>query len=253
MALAFSVIILAVGLALVHLFAGKLRFLQGLPRSRYLSLAGGVSVAYVFVHLLPEITERQSEFAGETESLKSVLSAVPERTLFLVVLVGFALFYGLERYAARSRRETGQEAVAGGAETNTAATAFWLHIGSFAVYNGLIGYFLLHREETGAASLLLYFTAMALHFVVNDNGLREHHQEAYRRLGRWLLATAVLVGLLVGFLVDVPETVLSVLLAFLAGGVILNVIKEELPEERESSFWAFSVGVTVYTVLLLVI
>ena len=41
------------------------------------------------------------------------------------------------------------------------------------------------------------------------------------------------------------------LFAFLAGGVILNVIKEELPEEQESLFWAFALGAALYTVLLL--
>jgi hypothetical protein len=42
-----------------------------------------------------------------------------------------------------------------------------------------------------------------------------------------------------------------VLFAFLAGGIVLNVIKEELPEERESRFPAFVVGTGGYAVLLL--
>jgi len=33
---------------------------------------------------------------------------------------------------------------------------------------------------------------MALHFVVNDNGLREHHREVYDRIGRWILAAAII-------------------------------------------------------------
>ncbi|WP_226480697.1 universal stress protein [Natrinema amylolyticum] len=45
----------ALALALVHLFAGRLGFSGPIPRSRWLSFAGGVSVAYVFVHLLPEV------------------------------------------------------------------------------------------------------------------------------------------------------------------------------------------------------
>lgn len=45
---------------------------------------------------------------------------------------------------------------------------FWLHIGSFAVYNALIGYLLLHREQSGLWSLAIYTVAMALHFVTND-------------------------------------------------------------------------------------
>jgi hypothetical protein len=35
----------ALGLTLVHLFAGQLRFLETIPRSRWLSLASGISEA----------------------------------------------------------------------------------------------------------------------------------------------------------------------------------------------------------------
>jgi hypothetical protein len=35
----------AVGLAVVHFLSGKLRFLEGIPRSIWLSMAGGVFVA----------------------------------------------------------------------------------------------------------------------------------------------------------------------------------------------------------------
>jgi hypothetical protein len=37
----------------------------------------------------------------------------------------------------------------------------------------------------------------------------------------------------------------------LAGGVIMNVLKEELPEEHESRFWAFALGAALYSVILL--
>ncbi len=41
------------------------------------------------------------------------------------------------------------------------------------------------------------------------------------------------------------------LLALLGGGIILNVLKEELPEQRESRFWAFALGGLGYAALLL--
>lgn len=40
----------AVALAFVHLLAGGVKTLHVVPHSRWLSLAGGVSVAYVFIH-----------------------------------------------------------------------------------------------------------------------------------------------------------------------------------------------------------
>jgi hypothetical protein len=52
-------------------------------------------------------------------------------------------------------------------------------------------------------------------------------------------------------LAEIPEVAVAVLIAFLAGGVVLNVLKEELPEERESRFWAFALGAAFYAALLL--
>lgn len=243
--------LLAGGLAAVHVLAGRLRSLRVAPRSRWLSLAGGISVAYVFVHVLPEIADRQSRLAVDDGSSSVALSVAREHTLFVVVLVGFAAFYGLEQFVQQSRRRTDRQAVVGDAETRTSTSAFWIHIGSFASYNALVGYLLRHRGEAGVSGLVLYFVAMALHFLVNDSGLREHHRDAYDHVGRWILAAAVLAGLAAGYLVTVPETLLSLLFALLAGGVVLNVIKEELPEDRESRFWAFATGAAAYTVVLL--
>jgi zinc transporter ZupT len=93
---------------------------------------------------------------------------------------------------------------------------------------------------------------MGVHFVVNDYGLRRDHKVAYDRMGRWLLAAAVLAGWVVGLSLEVSEAALAVLFAFLAGGVIMNVLKEELPEQRESRFWSFALGAALYSVVLLV-
>ena len=232
--------VFAAGLAAVHLFAGKLQFLDAIPRSRWLSLSGGSAVAYVFVHLLPEIRH----IATTIERSESVLVQI-EQHVYLIALLGFTTFYGLERLVRKSKgRESEQE-------SRKSDGVFWLHIGSFAVYNALIGYLLLHQEEPGVGTLATFFVAMALHFVVNDYGLREYHGRAYHRYGRWILSVAVFVGLAVGYLAEVSELQVGVLFAFLAGGVILNVIKEELPAERQSRFWAFAVGVGGYALLLL--
>lgn len=67
-----------------------------------------------------------------------------------------------------------------------------------------------------------------------------------------MLAGCVLLGWLVGWMVEVPRAAVDGLFAFLAGGVVLNVMKEELPEERRSRFGAFLLGVIGYGALLLI-
>ena len=233
-------VVLAAGLATVHLFAYRLLFLDVIPRSPWLSLSGGSAVAYVFVHLLPELQHR----GAAIEESGSVLVQF-EQHVYLVALLGFTVFYGLEQFVRQD------DAPDGDTGPGNSTEAFWVHIGSFALYNALIGYLLLHREETGVESLLLFFVAMALHFLVNDYSLREHHGRAYRHYARWLLAGSVFVGLAVGYVTPISELHLAVLFAFLAGSIVLNVIKEELPADRESHFWAFAAGVVGYSALLL--
>jgi uncharacterized membrane protein YeiH len=117
---------------------------------------------------------------------------------------------------------------------------------SFGTYNVLIGYLLADRAEGAFA----FWLAMALHFFVNDYGLRQHHRWQYGHVGRWLLAAAVLAGAALGLTVEVSEAAFAAVVAFVGGGVVLNVLKEELPEERESRFWPFAAGAAAYAALL---
>ncbi len=64
-------------------------------------MAGGVSVAYVLVHLLPELAEQQETLR---EAIAEPLGFV-ENHVYLVALFGLAVFYGLERLAESSREQ----------------------------------------------------------------------------------------------------------------------------------------------------
>ena len=46
------------------------------------------------------------------------------------------------------------------------------------------------------------------------------------------------------------EAGVAALTAFLGGGVVLNVLKEEVPSQRQSRFWAFAGGAAGYAALL---
>ncbi len=237
--------ILAIALATIHLFAGQLRVLSRKLHRRCLSFGSGVSVAYVFIHILPELSQAQATFQNQVNIGLNFL----EHHVYVVALLGLTVFYGLERFARtsrQSRQRTGKTDV-------TYTDFFWIHIGAFAIYNILIGYLLVHREESSIQSLLLFAFAMALHFVVNDHGLREHHQNIYNRIGRWLLAIAIIIGWFIGISTKMNQVVVAILFAFLAGGIVLNVVKEELPEVRESCFWSFAFGAFIYAIILLAV
>lgn len=216
-------------LAAVHGASSRLRFVHAVPRSRWLSAASGVSVAYVFLHLLPSLATR-------SERLELPIDL--EVPAFAIAFAGVIVFYGLTR-AAKGARE--------GTEQGTSRGVFLLHLILFALYNAVIGYVLRAEERE---SLLLFTIAMALHFSVVDYGLEEDHREPYRRYGRWILVAAIVAGWGASFAGELPRRVIDALIAFLAGGIVLNVLKEELPEERESRFGAFATGAIAYAVLL---
>jgi hypothetical protein len=51
----------ALVLASVHVFSQRLRVLDGIPRSRLLSAAGGTAVVFVFLQLLPAVARGDQE------------------------------------------------------------------------------------------------------------------------------------------------------------------------------------------------
>ncbi len=226
-------------LALVHLIGGRITH-GGARRTRdvFLSAAGGVSLAFAFVFLLPELARSQRIVQSETGGFLG-------RDAYLLALLGILVFYALDRLMLRS--------VPAGAGRRAAASAqlFWAHISSFALYNALIGYLIAHEGEPETGNLALFTVAVALHFIANDHAMREHHAREYDRIGRWLLVPAPLVGWLIGTLLPVGDAAVSMLLAFLVGAIVLNVLKEELPEERTNRFIPFVSGAIAYTALLL--
>jgi hypothetical protein len=228
----------------VYAVAGRLQVLQRQFPRRWLSLAAGVSVAYVFVDILPELGARHRGFVEAAG--QELLFA--EQRIYLGALLGFLFFYGLEHLVFASRVP---DAPQDGTETNRAA--FRLHIGGYALYSWLIGYLLMSRAIRGGLSLGLYAAAMALHFAVVGNALVREHGHAYRRRGRWLLAASVLAGWLTSATAPMADAVISRLFAFVAGGVVMTSMNEELPREREGRFWWFVLGAAGYAIILLMV
>jgi len=239
---AMPTLIAALVLTFTHLLAGRLDELHQLPRSRWLSVAGGVAVAYVFVHLLPELAHGQRVIEDSGFHPLRYL----EHHAYLLALIGLSCFYGLERLIKAHRSDLPDDA-------DTHASMFWLHIGAFAGYNALIGYILANRGADRPVELIWYTVAMSLHFLVNDVALQSDHQRLFVRRGRWILAASALVGCGTGLLTELSELAVSAVTAFVAGAIVLNVLKEELPTERNSRFGAFLAGALGYSALLLLL
>jgi zinc transporter ZupT len=230
------------GICAVHLLIGKMRFLDVIPRSRLLSFAGGASIAYVFGHILPDLHTGQHVLAGSFDE-----PALGVRHVYFVAMLGLTVFYGAE-WLVRGR--WAQSADRPDHPHRDRPGVFWPHVASFAVYNALIGYLLLHRERPGLLSLGLFAVAISLHFLATDFALRKDHKRSYDAVARFLLTACLVGGWLLGLAIQLPRAWVVLLFSFLAGAIIFNVLKEELPEDRRSRFGAFLAGVVAYSALI---
>jgi hypothetical protein len=234
----------AIAFAAVFLFGQRLEVRRKGWRRASVSAGAGAAVAYVFVHLLPDLGEAGRAFVQATVS-RTVWFA--ESHVYLAALASFVVFYGLEHLVAWSRL------TAQGEESGDASDSpvFLIHIGGFAVYAAMVSYLMARGIGLAQASIALYAVAMGLHFLSVDHALLREHAARYLRPGRYILAAAVLAGWACGALVEVPAAIVCTLMGLVSGGVIMNSMIMELPHEKEGKFWPFVLGAALYAAIVL--
>ncbi len=203
------------------------------------------------LHLLPELAEHQTALtdASWTGGIHHVV--------YLLTLAGLLTFYAFERALRTNETRTPMPHPDKGGEADDydkengeegAHAIYRLHLVLFSIYSLIVGNVI--AESTGGRELALFAVAMVLHFVVVDKALAETFERGWTHVGRWVMAASVLIGWGLGMAVELPHQVVACVMAFLGGAVILNVLKEELPEEREGRLGAFVAGAVGYALLL---
>ena len=224
----------------VFLVGGRFYPMRAFMKSRrgLLSLSAGVSVAYVFVHLMPELGGARETFVKST----SLPHQFDGMIVFLLALLGFLAFYSLDHFTRVARAEAAQ---------GEPTVDFDAKVLGFGAYVGLVSYLLVNSLENSPLSLATYAFAMAVHFLTFDHGFRETPGTGYCRRGCFLLAGAALLGWAVGLAVALPPDILALMLGFLSGGVIVNSAIAELPSKKDGRFLPFLVGSLVYACVLI--
>ena len=215
-------------------------------RRGFISAAAGISVAYVFVDLLPELAEMQARFLEVTAHLALRFA---EYRVYLAAFIGFSFFHYLEAMAVSSRDEDHSTSFGHG----EGRSIYRAHIVSFSLFSVFVAELLGSRALDRSMHFLVFYSlAMALHFLTIDASLRREHGGIYDQSGRWILAAAALLGWGVGTFVPVPERIVTTLGGFVVGGVVLNSIKDEMPKQGEGQIEPFLLAGLGYSVLLMV-
>jgi hypothetical protein len=224
----------------VFMVGGRVHPLRSLFRERrsILSFSAGMSAAYVFMHLMPEMHSARRAFAESA----TVTLRYEGMAIYFLALVGFLAFYGLDHLRRRVSESAGAE---------EEGAAFRLHVGGFAAYVGLMAYLLVRDLDETPVSTAVYAIAIAFHFLVVEHALHEEYGAAYQRTGRWVLAVMCVLGWGAGLLFVLPHYALALLVAFLSGAVIMNSAIMELPSDKDGRFVPFMFGGLAYALILL--
>lgn len=203
----------------------------------FISFAGGVSVSYVFLDMLPNLVEYNKPI-GEFLLQNQWLTPFTELSIYLVALVGFLIYYGFDLFAERYQTAKHDNVI-----------VYRLHLIMFCFYNVLITYTMSLRALTGITYTVLFTFAMALHFMLTDRKFGRMYPMQFDQHGRRLLLAALFVGWLLSVVFD-PVRVLFVafMTAFLAGSILLNVFREELPNSDLASFRWFVMGTALIAI-----
>ena len=208
----------------------------GLSDRTLVSFGAGMSVAYVFVHVLGELAEARAVVAD----LESVPRPFEGRIVYFVGLLGFLAAYGLDHLY-----EPGEP------DPRTERNSLTRQVGGFALYAVLVAYLLVNGIEQAPNRLTLFAVAMAAHFLSINRTLSDEYGAAYTWPFRAVLSAAVLIGWAVGLTAVVPRSAIAMLMAFVSGAVIMNSAVSELPAEREGRLGAFVTGGLVFGLILL--
>ncbi len=228
--------------AAVFLFGGRAAASGRNSHRRFLSFAAGVSVAYTFVHVLPALhTIREIQTSSLSKSM-----VFPEHGVYLWTMVGFLVFFGLEKMANGPEAPQAHEAH-GGHQTSRRP---WLQMSGFALYAWILSYTMVWTGKNGL-TLGLFAVAMGLHLFTISSNLSSTCRETYHPRGALLLASASLAGWGAAATLEIPIAWLFNLVAFVMGGVVVNAAIAELPNEKEGRYGYFLIGAASYTVLLL--
>lgn len=134
--------------------------------------------------------------------------------------------------------------------TRPSKDIFIFEISAFAMYNLLIGYLLVELSGEHVLDYIIFFIVFSFHFIANNRILHLTHEDLYTKAGRYILAVSVLMGWIIYQLTPTSELVIAFFSAFLTGGVVLNILNDELSDEKNNSFPSFIAGIIFIAVLL---
>lgn len=236
------------GLALiasVHILCGRSNWWRFFEAHGWVSFSAGASVAYVFIHLSPEVAIFQHQMNGmPSHHYNGQFFSQP---LYLTALIGLCLPYLLDTIELNYAEQHP------GIQRKIHHSVFTIKNLQYVFYNIMIGYMIINRRGEGLLHMEFIILAIAVHFIVMNATFREDYKELFAKYTRWLAVLGLVIGTIIGILMDMPDNLLAYLFSFIGGIITYTALKEELPKTSHRAPFHFLAGVALYTLLILAI
>jgi hypothetical protein len=232
---------------LAHILSNWVSLLNTLKTHGWISFSAGASVAYVFVHVFPEIGIYQQQIAEHAGHLQPV--SFINQPLYLAALGGLCLLYLLDTLETGFRDET----------SNTLQRdKYYMPLFSirgflYFLYNIMIAYMITQRPGQGLINITLVAIALMLHFVVINSRAHEAYGELFDRYIRWPAAGSLILGWILGITVNLPEALTVTVFSLIGGMITYIALKSELPQTEHRAPFHFLAGALIYALVVLAI
>ncbi len=219
-------ILFSLFLGVIHFWNEKLFFKREATKAKTISFVAGVSVAYVFLYLLPDLYKGVAHI---------------NQWIFIFILLGFSLIHVLEKYFYQ--HAAGEERLLRLKEA---------HFSIFFLYYFVVGIVLAGFLKFSIWKGLLFFGPVVFYAAISRVSFAEIHiRVRERKFFRILLASAAFLGVLSTFFILEQAFLYHVLLAFIIGAFFYIILMDFIPREAEGRPEYFLAGVGLYTLLII--
>lgn len=197
----------------------------------WVSLVGGISVGYVFMSLLPKL----SDYTVYIANLESGRWEFMQYRIYFFALIGFVVYFAVDIWSG----------------SENPRTLYWKQVQGvfFCIYNFFVGYILLQFSRTGFLPIFLVALVLCAHLMGIDHLLYTWHSIYFKKVLRWLMASSLIIGWLIGMTIILPKMFKVSAIAFISGAILINVMTEELPNKDKKRYLEFLAGVA-FTVIV---
>ena len=221
-------------IAVLHIMFPTFEQVAEKHRPQWTSLAGGVAIGYVFLYLLPKLSDYTSKINLSDQGGWEFL----DYSAFFLALVGLVAYLAVYWSADNDKENLLGEYINGSA---------------FCVYSFLTGYIIANIPRQGLLPIVLAVSVAGMHFLGIDHQLRHRNKNGFDRYLRWFMALSIITGWVLGASLHLPKSVLIYANSLFGGAIITNVMTEEIPEEGEGNRTFFIIGIFIFIVVAIII